>query len=295
MRVNPEFMPGSRPKRCGLGLVAILLVSSVSCGGGSGGTAEPIRVAAASDLQTVLPKLAERFEQKTGAKVTAAYGATGHLAEQIKGGAPFDIFLAANQSFVRELAAQGLITPDSVHPYARGSLVLAVYQGFADQIRCLEDLAKAAVKKIALANPDTAPYGKAGKQALERAGLWKQLEPKIVLAESVRQALIYAQNGDAEVALIGRAIAQVPEIRVVEIDADLYDPIIQALGILAASTRTAEAESFAEFVLGVEGQSILTESGLSSASSASSPEKSDQKIVPSPKPDASAAEKSSLN
>ena len=95
----------------------------------------------------------------------------------------------------------------------------------------LEDLTKPAVKKIALANPDTAPYGKAGKQALERAGLFKQLEPKIVLAESVGQALDLCAEGDAEAALIGRAIAQVPEIRVVEIDADLYDPIIQALGV----------------------------------------------------------------
>ena len=86
-------------------------------------------------------------------------------------GAPFDIFLAANQSFVDELASQGLIEPDSVRPYARGSLVLAVYREVADQIRSLEDLTKPVVKRIALANPDTAPYGKAGKQALERAGL----------------------------------------------------------------------------------------------------------------------------
>ncbi len=147
---------------------------------------------------------------KTGIEITPSFGASGQLAAQIKQGAPFDIFLSANQSFVDDLAAQGLIDPKSVRPYARGSLVLAVYREVADEIHSLEDLAKPAVKKIALANPDTAPYGKAGKQAFERAGLFKQLEPKIVLAESVAQALIYAQKGDAEAALIGRAIARAP-------------------------------------------------------------------------------------
>ena len=136
-----------------------------------------------------MPELIKRFEQKTGITMTFTSAHSGQLAEQIKGGAPFDVFLAANESFVRDLAREALIKPDSVRPYARGSLVLAVYHEHADQIQSLEDLAKPSVKKIALANPQTAPYGKAGKQAIERARLWKQLEAKIVLAESVRQAL----------------------------------------------------------------------------------------------------------
>ncbi len=241
-----------------------LFIASLGCGGVANSGARPatLHVAGASDLRNVLPKLAERFEQKTAIKVTPTFGASGQLAAQIKQGAPFDIFLAANKSFVDDLASQGLIEPDSVRPYARGSLVLAVYREVADQIRSLEDLTKPVVTRIALANPDTAPYGKAGKQALERAGLFKQLEPKIVLAESVGQALIYAQKGDAEAALIGRAIAQAPEIQVVEIDAKLYDPIIQALGVVSASRRSADARSFAAFVLGEDGQSILAQFGL---------------------------------
>ena len=109
------------------------------------------------------------------------------------------------------------------------------------------------VKKIALANPATAPYGKAGKQALENAGLWDQLQPKIVIAESVRQALLYVQKGDAEAALVGRAIANVPEVRPVEVDTQLYDPIIQALGIVAASRRSADAERVCPFRRGWRG------------------------------------------
>ncbi len=233
------------------------------------GAATPLRIAAASDLQLALPKLVDRFQARTGIAVVPVFLASGQLAQQIRQGAPFDVFLSANEAFVRDLASEGLIRPESVHAYARGSLVLAVYHELGDQVRSLADLAKPEVKKIALANPDTAPYGKAGKQALERAGLWTKLESKIVMAESVRQALLYAQKGDAEAALVGRAIASVPEVRPVEVDPALYDPIVQALGIVAATRRTADAEAFARFVLGEEGQAILKEFGFKAVTTAS--------------------------
>jgi len=243
-------------------LLLLILLSTLGCGNRS---SPPLRIAAASDLQMALPKLADRFHAKTGIAMTLTFGASGQLAEQIKGGAPFDVFLAANQSFVRDLSGRGLIKADSVRPYARGSLVLAVYHELAEKIHSLNDLTNPDVKRIALANPATAPYGKAGKQALERLGLWVALEPKIVVAESVRQALIYAQKADAEAALVGRAIASVPEIRAVEVDPKLYDPIIQALGVVAASPRTADAERFARFVLDEEGQGILKQFGFTRA------------------------------
>jgi len=243
-------------------LLFLLLLSSLGCGTR---TSVPLRIAAASDLQMALPRLADRFQAKTGIATTLTFGASGQLSEQIKGGAPFDVFLAANESFVRDLAGLGLIKPDSVHRYARGSLVLAVYHELGDKILSLNDLTKPEVKKVALANPATAPYGKAGKQALERLGLWGVLEPKIVVAESVRQASIYAQEGNAEAALVGRAIANVPEIRVVEVDPRLYDPIIQSLGVVAATARSADAERFARFVLDEEGQGILKEFGFTRA------------------------------
>ena len=121
------------------------------------------------------------------------------------------------------------------------------------------------MKKIALANPATAPYGLAGKQALERAGLWNDLQDRIVLADSVGQALLYAQKGDAEAALVGRAIARVPDVRAIELDQSLYDPIIQSLGIVSASEHATEAQRFVAFVLGEEGQSLLKEAGFTPA------------------------------
>jgi molybdate transport system substrate-binding protein len=224
-----------------------------------------LRIAAASDLQAALPRLGERFAAKGGVAITSTFLSSGLLAQQIKQGAPFDVFFSANEAFVRDLAASGSIRPDSVHTYARGSLILAVYGDLGDRVGSLADLDKPEVKKIALANPETAPYGKAGKQALERAGLWDKLRPKIVIAESVRQALLYAQKGDAEAALVGRAIADVSEVRTFEIDPALYDPIVQALGIVADSSRQADAAAFAEFVLGDEGQAILKTFGFKPA------------------------------
>jgi molybdate transport system substrate-binding protein len=222
---------------------------------------EPLRVAAASDLRDALPVLARRFTEKSGVKVVLSFGASGQLAEQIRAGAPFDLFLAANTKFVQDLALAGLIRQSSVKPYARGTLVLAVHRDSAGAIETLADLKKPEVKKIALANPVVAPFGAAGKQAIERAGLWEDLKPKIVQAESVRQALQYVQTGNAEAGLVSRSIVGVPEVRVIAVDPTLYDPIVQAMGIVT-NPRSREAEAFHAFILGPEGQKILSEHGL---------------------------------
>jgi molybdate transport system substrate-binding protein len=242
-------------------LVTVMCVAIPAC---SRPKTAPLRIAAASDLQLALPKLTERFQASTGIAVSITFGASGQLVEQIKQGAPFDVFLSANETFIRDLASGGFIKPGSMHRYARGSLVLVVNRQLGDEVQTLDDLTRPAVKKIALANPATAPYGKAGKQALQNAVLWDRLQPKIVIAESVRQALLYAQKGDAEAALVGRAIANVPEVRPVEVDAQLYEPIIQALGVVAATERAADAERFVRFVIEPEGQRTLKEFGFTS-------------------------------
>jgi molybdate transport system substrate-binding protein len=223
----------------------------------------PLRVAAASDLQSALPRLNERFQARTGIVASLTFGASGQLSQQIKQGAPFDVFLSADEAIIHALAVGGFVKSGSIHRYTRGSLVLAVNEAFAEQVQSLDDLTKPVVKKIALANPAIAPYGRAGEQALQRAALWDRIEPKIVIAESVRQALLYAQKGDVEAALVGRAIANVPEVRRVAIESELYDPIIQALGVVTATARSAEAEKFAGFITGAEGQGILKEFGFS--------------------------------
>ena len=247
----------------GLWVLGLAALTAAGCDRGPRADAQPLRIAAASDLQRVLPRLIERFQNQTPTTVTPTltFDASGQLAEQIKAGAPFDLFLSANVKFVSDLAAAGLVEPASVQPYARGSLVLCLHRAAGDQVRGLADLNGPEIKRIAIANPEYAPYGVAARQALERAGLWSRLESKIVRANSVRQAMIYVQNGDAEAALVSHALVA-PEVRVIEVDAALYDPLIQALGIVAATKQHDRARALAQFILSGEGQAILRESGF---------------------------------
>ncbi len=174
-----------------LGLAVLVLAG---CARSPGSASQPLRIAAAADLQRVLPRIIERFEKQTASTTTLTTDASGRLAEQIKAGAPFDVFLAANVKFVGDLATAKLVEPVSVAPYARGSLVLCLHRSAGDQVKGLADLSRPEIKRIAIANPEYAPYGVAARQALERAGLWASLEPKIVRAGSVGQAMTYVQN-----------------------------------------------------------------------------------------------------
>ncbi len=252
-------------------MLPILAGWIVGCDDAVVGTSAPsaptLRIAAASDLQVVLPKLGASFQALRGVGVQPTFLSSGVLARQIEQGAPFDLFLSADESYVGNLARQGTIRPDSVRNYARGSLALVIHRAVRTPIETLADLARPEVKRIALANPETAPYGRAGKQALQRSGLWESLQPRIVLAESVRQALHYAQKGEVEAALVGRAIAGVPDVRVLEVDPGLYDPIVQAMGIVADSPHRDEARAFAAFILDDQGQSILRDHGFRAAES----------------------------
>jgi len=256
----------------GLWVLGLAALTAAGCDRGPRADAQPLRIAAASDLQRVLPRLIERFQNQTPTTVTPTltFDASGQLAEQIKAGAPFDLFLSANVKFVTDLAAAGLVEPASVQPYARGSLVLCLHRAAGDQVRGLADLSGPEINRIAIANPEYAPYGVAARQALERAGLWSSLESKIVRANSVRQAMIYVQNGDAEAALVSHALVA-PEVRVIEVDAALYDPLIQALGIVAATKQRDRARALAQFILGGEGQAILRESGFLNLDASSGP------------------------
>jgi molybdate transport system substrate-binding protein len=241
----------------------LLFLALVPLGCGPAPVERPkIRVAAASDLQLAMPILALAFAHDHEIEVVPTFGASGQLAEQIRQGAPFDVFLSANRAFVDRLAKEGFVEADSVRPYARGALVLAVNKLSAIKLGGMADLTRPEVHKIAIANPDTAPFGMAAKQALERAGLWETLKPKIVPADSVRQALQFVQSGNAEVAFVSRSIADVPEAIVVPLPLDVCDPIIQALGIVARTDRPDDARAFAEFVLGKVGQGILRDVGF---------------------------------
>jgi molybdate transport system substrate-binding protein len=245
-------------------LLAPLLLAAVGCGHVEDKAAPTIasfKVAAASDLQAALPVLAERFRGLHGTQVVPVFGSSGQLAQQIEQGAPYDVFLSANKAFVEKLAAKGAVKAESVTPYVEGLLVLVVNRKSGVAVDGLGDLTKPDVKHIAIANPDVAPYGVAAKQALERAGL-SSVTPKLVMGESVRIALQFVQTGNAEVGLVAHSAADVPEVRRIDLDRALYDPIVQYLGIVSRTENAAVAKDFADFLLGDEGQKLFTSFGF---------------------------------
>jgi molybdate transport system substrate-binding protein len=222
----------------------------------------PLRVAAAADLQTSLPGIVADFERAHSLKVDLVFGASGQLAQQVEAGAPFDLFLSANRKFVDDLETSGLVKARSSRPYAVGSLVLVWGEHAGGSIATLSDLARPEIKKVAIANPATAPYGAAAEQALRKAGLLESLGPKLVRAANVRQALQYVESGDAEAALIGKALTRPAGLGVLEIEPSLHEPIVQGLGVIAASHRIDDAEALATYLLGPEGQAKLKAAGF---------------------------------
>ncbi len=168
---------------------------------------DSLTVFAAADLAHPFEEIAARFERNTGVKVTLVFGASASLALQIERGAPVDVFFSANKGYVDRLIAGGVLVPGTRTVYARGRLALG-WPKFGGALFRLEDLLRPEVRRVAIANPETAPYGQAAKQALKASGLWDPLQPKLVIAENVRQALQYLQAGAVEAGLVGPAVVQ---------------------------------------------------------------------------------------
>ena len=222
----------------------------------------PLLVAAAADLQFAFTELGPKFTKETGQEVKFIFGSTGNLTTQIENGAPFDVLAAANVSYVDQLKQEGLIIPDTQQLYAQGHLVLVVNRAAGVQATQLSDLLNPAIMRIAIANPDHAPYGQAAKEALQNAGLWDTLQPKLVLGENVRQTLQFVQTGDAPVGIVALSIAEVPEVSYTILPAKLYDPLNQAMAVISSTKNEVAARAFLKFVNGPEGRPVMKKYGF---------------------------------
>jgi molybdate transport system substrate-binding protein len=225
-------------------------------------TSPELVVAAATDLQNAFTEIGKLFEARSNCKVLFTFGATGQLTNQIENGAQFDVFAAASVTYMDRLASRNHVIPNSVRIHARGHLVLAVNKNSDVSADRLDDLLKPEIQHIVLANPAHAPYGLAAKQALEHAGLWVELQPKIVLGENVRQALTYGQTGNAEAGLVALSVANVPEVTYTPIDESFHEPIDQAIAIVAGTKREELARAFIDFVDGSDGRPIMSKYGF---------------------------------
>ncbi|HWP35299.1 MAG TPA: molybdate ABC transporter substrate-binding protein, partial [Thermodesulfobacteriota bacterium] len=226
------------------------------------GAAGPLAVYAASDLAFAFGELVPLFEQATGARVTLVLGSSGVLARQIEHGAPADVFFSANVAFVDDLLAKGALLPATRVVYARGHLALVRRRDGPVEVTRLDDLLRPEVRRVAIANPAHAPYGQAAKEALEAAGLFARLTPKLVYAESVRHALQFVQSGAAEAGLVALSVARAPDIAYAPVDPALHRPIDQAAAVTARSRRPALARAFLDFVTGPRGRPVLERYGF---------------------------------
>jgi molybdate transport system substrate-binding protein len=234
-------------------------------------TADPLLVSAASNLILAFEDIGARYEEESGTPVIFNFAASGQLAQQIEQGAPVDLFVSANTAYVEDLAARGRVLPDSVQIYARGRLTIWTRDDASLTVETLGDMLKPEVRLIAIANPEHAPYGVAARQALQTAGLWEAIQSKLVLGENVRQALQYAEKGNADGAIVPLSLSIASEGHWTLIPEDFHTPIDQALGVVADSPRQAQAQAFAAFITSAQGQAILQEYGFMPPGEVSSP------------------------
>jgi molybdate transport system substrate-binding protein len=224
--------------------------------------ANEIIVAAASDLTPAFEELGRIFEQEAGTKVIFSFGSTGQLTRQIEQGAPVDLFAAANIGYIDQLERGGLILPDTKALYARGRITLWTRAESPVSIEKIEDLAREDVRQVAIANPEHAPYGIAAREALERAGIWEAVAKKIVQGENVRQALQYAETGNADVAIVALSLSIQSRGRWVLVPNEMHSPLDQALAVIKARAREQQARRFAAFVNGERGRAVMRKYGF---------------------------------
>jgi len=228
----------------------------------SGQTAKrEVTIGAAANLSEVFQQVAPQFELVTGIHPVISYASTAQLAVQIEGGAPFDVYAAADVAHVVQLEQKGLIVAGSRAVYARGILALWIPLHSGAGVMKPEELTEPSVKVIALAKPELAPYGLAARQTLEKLGIWNKVEPKIVYADNINMAKQYGSSGNADAVFTAYSLVLKEPGRVIQVDEALHAPIDQALGIVAGSKNQVAARAFADFLLTGKGREILRDSG----------------------------------
>jgi molybdate transport system substrate-binding protein len=236
------------PKLCRRLILAAATVFGLGLGPVLAQDEAPV-VAAASDLQFAVEDIAAAFTADTGMRVRLSMGSTGNFARQIREGAPFEIFMAADEQFILDLARDGFAR-DAGDLYAIGRIVVMVppgstlaADGTLDGLR--QALAQGRITRFAIANPDHAPYGMRAKEALQEAGLWEDIQPFLVLGENVSQAAQFALSGNAEGGIIALSLALAPQLQARGtydlIPEEAHTPLRQRMALLNGAGPVAEA------------------------------------------------------
>ena len=248
--------PLMRVVRCSMFAAVVLWLA------GGIAAAQTLTVAAASDLQAALPALVAQFEKDTGHKVTLTFGSSGNFFTEIQNGAPFDVFLSADIEYPRRLERAGLAERGSLYEYATGRMVLWTRNDSGVDLRQgLTVLASPEVRRVAVANPEHAPYGRAAVASLRHAQLYERVRGKFVFGENISQAAQFAQSGNAEVGVLALSLALAPALtrdgNYVTIPDAFYPPIEQAAIVLASSQQKVLARQFIDALKKPESARIL--------------------------------------
>ncbi|GAB4266768.1 MAG: molybdate ABC transporter substrate-binding protein [Methylomicrobium sp.] len=227
--------------------------------------AEKITIAAASDLKFALDEVAANFRKThTDDRVDIVYGSSGKLFTQIQQDAPYDLYFAADIAYPQKLAQAGL-TASEVRPYAYGRIVLWSPTLDASKLT-LQDLTAPMITRIAIANPKHAPYGRRAEEALRSAGIWDQVQPKLVFGENIAQTAQFVQTGNAPIGIIALSLALNPELAKTGahylIPETLHEPLEQGFAILKRAAENPLAESFAAYFASQPALDVLTRYGF---------------------------------
>ncbi len=242
-------------------LLAVLFASTLC-------SAQDLTVAAAADLQFVFPEIAARFQKETGHNLKLIFGSSGNFFAQIQNGAPFDLFFSADIGYPQKLEAAGLTEPGSLYPYATGRIVLwAPNSSKLDLSRGLQGLLDPAIKKIAIANPQHAPYGRAAVAALRHEGIYDRVAEKFVLGENISQTASFVASGSADVGILALSLALAPSMKekgvYKEIPQSDYPPIEQGAVILKTSKQKDLARQLLEYLKTPAMQELMQSYGFS--------------------------------
>jgi molybdate transport system substrate-binding protein len=228
---------------------------------------QQIRVAAAADLKFAMGELSEKFERQTGAKVNVTYGSSGNFFSQMQNGAPFDLFFSADIEYPKKLEAAGLTERGTLYEYAVGRIVIWTPANAKVDVtkQGWPALLDPSVEKIAIANPDHAPYGHAAVAALQKAGIYEQVKTKLVYGENISQAAQFVQSGNAQAGIVAMSLAVSPAMREGTqwvIPAEMHPPIEQGAVVLKDAKNKDAAQAFLDFVKSAAGRSTLAKYGF---------------------------------
>ncbi|HEV2134720.1 MAG TPA: molybdate ABC transporter substrate-binding protein [Terracidiphilus sp.] len=230
-----------------------------------------VRVAAAADLEPVLPPIFSEFQRQTGIRAVVTYKSSAVLATQILNGAPFDLFLSADVGYPQKLVAAGMADSAAPIVYAKGTLVLWTRNDSHLPPPSIDLLRNPALKTLAIADPRQAPYGRAAIAVLKSLGVYQSLEPHVVTAENISQAAQFVESGNAQAGLISLTSVLTPALSSIGsyfvIPRHLYPAIQQGAVVMKNSAQRAAAHKLLDYLLSSSVQKELAKRGLTPASS----------------------------